>query len=104
MHNLHAGLNHFLFISILLFALGIYAVITRKNPAMIFIGIEFILSSAILNFTAFQKFTRVSSEGQLFSIFIIIFGFLQTAAAAFIILNFYKNRRNLTTDESNKTI
>ena len=102
MHNIHAGLNHFLFVSIILFALGIYAVVTRKNPLMIFIGIEFILSSVMINFIAFQKFTRVSSDGQVFSIFIIIFAVLQSVIAACILLNFYRNNKNSNSEISNQ--
>lgn len=95
MQNFHVGLNHFLFISIILLALGLYAVSTRKNQAAILIGIEFIFSAAALNFAAFQKYTLLTSDGQAISIFIIILAVTQSIIAACIILNFYRQHKSI---------
>jgi NADH-quinone oxidoreductase subunit K len=99
MQIFHAGLSHFLFVSVLLFGAGLYAVVTRKNMAMKLIGMEFILSAAALNFTVFQKFTQVSSDGQAVSMFIIILAVTQSVVFAGIILNFYRHFYSINADK-----
>jgi len=51
----NVGLEHFLIVGAILFSLGIYAVVTRKNAIMVLMGIELILNSANINFIAFSK-------------------------------------------------
>jgi len=50
------GLTHFLVVGAILFALGVFAVITRKNAIMVLMGLELILNSANINFAAFARF------------------------------------------------
>jgi NADH-quinone oxidoreductase subunit K len=59
------GLTHFLVVSSLLFGLGLFAVVTRKNAIMILMGIELILNSANINFIAFAKYGRLGLDGQI---------------------------------------
>ncbi len=101
MQNFHAGLNHFLFVSVLLFGLGVYAIVTRKSTIMTLIGIELILSAANLNFIAFRNFSQNSSDGQVFSVFIIILSIAQAAVLAVFIINFY--RTNSSGEDTNKS-
>ena len=49
---IEVGLNHYLAVSSILFALGIYGVITRKNAVMVLMGVELILNAANINFVA----------------------------------------------------
>ena len=51
--TLEIGLNHYLFVSGALFALGIYGIVTRKNAVMVLMGIELILNASNINFVAF---------------------------------------------------
>jgi NADH-quinone oxidoreductase subunit K len=94
MQNIHVGLNHFLFVSVILFGLGIYSVVTRKSIIMTIIGIELILSAANLNFISFQRFSPVNSDGQVFSIFIIIISIAQAVVLTGLIVNFYKHNHD----------
>ena len=65
----------FLMLSSILFCLGLYAVITRKNAVAILMGIELILNSANINFIAFNRFGGMQSlDGHIFSIFVILIG------------------------------
>ena len=51
------SLSTYLIISAILFSLGIYGVMTRRNAVAILMGIELILNSANLNFVAFNRFS-----------------------------------------------
>ena len=96
---LNIGLTHFLVISVVLFSLGIYAVITRKNAIMVLMGIELILNSANINFVAFAKFGNFGIQGQIFALFVIILAAAEAAIALAIVLNIYKNFTNINVDE-----
>ena len=53
---MHAGLNHYLVVSALLFCLGFLGVITRRNLLVIFMGLELMLNAANLSLVAFSRF------------------------------------------------
>ena len=50
------GLPHFLTISAVLFSLGLYGIITKRNAVMLLMGIELVLNAANINFVAFSRF------------------------------------------------
>ena len=95
----NVGLTHFLILSAILFSLGIYAVVTRKNAIMVLMGIELILNSANINFISFSKFSAGSIDGQLVAIFVIILAAAEAAIAIAIVLNIYKNFLTINVDE-----
>ena len=96
---IHEGLTHFLIISVALFSLGIYGVITRKNAVMVLMGIELILNSANINFIAFARFGNFGLQGQIIALFIIVLAAAEAAIALAIVLNIYKNLSNINVDE-----
>ena len=92
-------LNHYLVISSILFSLGIYGVVTRKNAVMVLMGIELILNAANINFVAFSKFGNFGFDGQIYSLFVIILAAAEAAIALAIVLNIYKTFNNVNIDE-----
>ncbi|MCL2039830.1 MAG: NADH-quinone oxidoreductase subunit NuoK [Bacteroidetes bacterium] len=92
-------LNHFLIVSAILFALGIFAIITRKNAIMVLIGLELVLNSANINFIAFSRFGGLNFEGHIAAIFVIVLAAAEVAVALAIILNIYQNYRHIRADE-----
>ena len=109
MHDFHhtmavngIGLHHFLIVSAILFSLGIYAVLSRRNAIMVLMGIELILNSANINFIAFAKFGGLMLEGQLVAVFVIILAAAEAAVALAIVLNIYKRFNTANVDEINK--
>ena len=96
---LNVGLTHFLIISVVLFSLGIYGVITRKNAVMVLMGIELILNSANINFIAFAKFGNFGLQGQVMALFVIVLAAAEAAIALAIVLNIYKTISNINVDE-----
>ena len=95
-------LSHFLIISAVLFCIGLYAVLTKKNAIQILIGIEFMINAAVLNFVAFGKFDKLNGGGQLFALFAIVLAAAGVAVALAIILNVYKHFKTIDPSKIDK--
>jgi NADH-quinone oxidoreductase subunit K len=96
------GLTHFLIVSALLFSLGIFAVLTRRNAIMVLMGIELILNSANVNFIAFSRYSTGTLDGHMVAIFVIILAAAEAAIALAIVLNIYQNFNTVNVDEINR--
>ncbi len=96
---LTVGLNHFLVVSAVLFSLGLFGIVTRKNAVMVLMGIELVLNSANINFIAFSRFGNFGLSGQVMALFVIILAAAEAAIALAIVLNIYKTFANVNVDE-----
>lgn len=93
-------LQAFLLVSLLLFSLGLYAVIARRNLIAILIGAELMLNAASINFMAFSHFLPVEPlTGQIVVLFIIGLAAAEIAIALSIILIVYRQRKSIAVDE-----
>lgn len=91
----------YLTISIILFVLGLLAMMTRRNAVSVLMGIELILNSAGLNFVAFSRFTAHNLEGQTAAIFVFIVAAAEAAVALAIFLNLYRLKATTEVDKAN---
>lgn len=96
------GLTHFLIISALLFSLGLFAIITRRNAIMVLMGIELVLNAANINFVAFSRYSTGTFDGQVIAVFVIILAAAEAAIALAIILNIFQNFNTVEVDELNQ--
>jgi NADH-quinone oxidoreductase subunit K len=94
-------LSSYLVLSAILFSLGLYTVITRRNAVAILMGVELILNAANINFVAFSKFVTHTIDGHLISVFIIMLAAAEAAVALAIVLNLYNDRGHINVDEAN---
>jgi NADH-quinone oxidoreductase subunit K len=92
-------LAHFLIVSAILFSLGIYGVLTRKNAILVLMGIELVLNAANINLIAFSRYGGVNLDGQAAAIFVIILAAAEAAVALAIILNIYHRFQTVNVDE-----
>ena len=75
----------------ILFFIGVYGFLTRKNLISILMSVELILNASIINFTIINKYLYPDVlQGVLFSIFIIAIAAAETAVAVAIIINLYR--------------
>jgi len=95
------ALTHFLIVSAILFALGLMAVITKRNIIMVLMGVELILNSANINFVAFSRFTELSLDGQMIGMFVIIIAAAEAAVALAIVLNVFNRFNTINLDDLN---
>ena len=84
------GLPHYLIVSLVLFTLGLYCVLTRRNAIGILMGVELILNSANLNYLAFSRFSSGHYDGQVFAIFVIMLAAAEAAIGLAIVLGMYQ--------------
>jgi NADH-quinone oxidoreductase subunit K len=85
------SLEHFLTVGVLLFALGLYTVLTRKNAIGILMGVELILNAANVNYIAFARYGGASIDGQIFAIFVIMLAAAEAAIGLAIVLGIFQN-------------
>ncbi len=93
------GLNHFLIISTILFSLGLFGVVTRRNAIMVLMGVELILNAANINFVAFARYGNFNLHGQIIALFVIVLAAAEAAIALAIVLNIYKTFATVNVDE-----
>ena len=96
------SLSSYLIISAILFSLGLFGVITRRNGVAVLMSVELILNAANINFVAFARFGGMDFSGHVFSLFVIILAAAEAAAALAIILNIFNNLGTVNIDEANQ--
>ena len=89
------SLTDFLVVSEVLFCIGLYMIVSKRNAIQILIGIELMLSASILNLVAFGKYDRFNNGGQMFALFAIVLAAATTAVALAIILNVYRQYKTI---------
>ena len=94
-------LEHYLMIGALLFALGGYSILTRKNAIGILMGVELVLNAANVNLIAFSHFGSGTLDGQIFAIFVILLAATEAAIGLAIILAIYQNFRTIDVQAAN---
>src|SRR5207237_1728128 len=101
MEFLIPGLRHFLVLGSILFALGMYGVLSRRNAIGILLSIELMLNGVNLLMVAFARY--INSEqllaGQMFAIFIITQAAAEAAVGLAIIIAIYRQRRTIQVDQ-----
>ena len=88
-------LNHFLVLSLIVFSLGLYCVLARRNAIGILMGIELILNSANINYLAFSFYGGAKYDGQVFAIFVIMLAAAEAVIGLAIVLAIYQNFRTI---------
>jgi NADH-quinone oxidoreductase subunit K len=95
------GLTHFLFVSTLLFFIGVYGFLTRRNMITMLMSIELILNSVNINFIAFNKYLYADKlDGLFFTIFIITIAAAEAAVAIAIIIHLYRSIKSVEMDDA----
>ena len=88
---LNVGLVHFLILGAILFALGAFTVVTRKNAVGMLMGVELILNAANINLVAFSHYVTGSIGGHVYALFVIIIAAAEAAIALAIVLSIFQN-------------
>jgi NADH-quinone oxidoreductase subunit K len=92
----------YLLVSALLFAIGVLAVLARRNAIAVLMGIELMLNAANINFVAFWRYGGSRHmEGQVFAVMVITMAAAEAAVALAIILNVYRRFRTVNVDQIN---
>lgn len=122
---MNAPLEGYLLVSAILFCLGIFTVLSRRNAVSVLMGVELVLNSANINFVAFSRYIwhpeylarqklpenvslaglganlgDPSIAGQVFAIFVILLAAAEAAVALAIFLRIFRNMGTVNVDET----
>ncbi len=95
-------LMHFIILSVILFFIGIFGVLTRRNAIGILMSLELIFNAININMVAFSKFlTPQEIYGVIFTVFIITVAAAESVLGLAIILAIYRSGQKIFADEMN---
>ena len=95
-------LSHIVIFSFLIFTIGLYGALVRRNVIGILMGIELMVNAANVNLIAFSRYVCPNPEtGQIFAIFVIVLAACAAAVGLAIVLTIYRNRKTVQAEDIN---
>jgi NAD(P)H-quinone oxidoreductase subunit 4L len=96
------GLNHYLILSAVLFAIGLYGALSKRNAIVILMSIEIMLNAVNIALVAFSRFvTPALLTGQVFAVFVIVVAAAEAAVGLGILMAVYRHRQSIDSDKIN---
>ncbi|MDO9333009.1 MAG: NADH-quinone oxidoreductase subunit NuoK [Dehalococcoidales bacterium] len=90
------GLEHYLLLSAVLFSIGLYGVLAKRNAIAILLCIEIMLNAVNIALVGFSRYiTPTELTGQVFALFIIVVAAAETAIGLAIIITIYRSRGSI---------
>jgi NADH-quinone oxidoreductase subunit K len=90
---------HYVMLSAVLFAVGLFGVITRKNAVIVLMSLELMLNGANLAFVAFSRHHQ-NLDGQVFVFFVIAVAAAEAAVALAILIALFRLKGGVTIDDA----
>ena len=94
------GLPSYLFVSALLFAIGFFGVLLRKNTLVIYMCLELMLLASTLALVAFSRFNG-TLDGSVFVFFVLTIAAAEVAVGLAIIVALFRKRHTISVEELN---
>lgn len=85
------GLTHFLIVGVIVFSLGVFCVLTRRNAVGILLGLELMLNAANLNLLAFARFGGGAADGNVFVVAVIFLALAAVLVGLAIVLSVHRS-------------
>jgi NADH-quinone oxidoreductase subunit K len=93
-------LNVYLLLALILFCIGLFGALTKRNAVIVLISIELMLNAVNINLVAFSKYgVNPNITGQIFSLFTITVAAAEAAVGLAILIALYRNRATVQIDE-----
>ncbi len=94
-------LENYLVLSAIIFAIGVYGVLARRNAVLVLMGVELMLNAVSLNFIAFSAYLDPDRIiGAVFAVFVITVAAAEVGLALAIVIRLYRNRSTSNVDEA----
>ena len=91
--------NQFLIVAALLFSIGIYGVLVRRNAVLVLLAVELMLTSVNINLVAFGSYLQDQLTGQVFALFVIAVAAAEVGIGLAIVILIFRNRSSANIDE-----
>lgn len=94
-------LEHVLIVGGILFAIGLYVALAKRNAVAVLMGIELMLNAVNLTFVAFSRFVESPRplDGHVFAIFVITVAAAEAAVALALVVAVYRHRETIDVDK-----
>lgn len=93
------GLYHYLGLASLLFCIGLYGVLTRRNAVAVLMSLELMFNAVNINMVAFSHY-RPEVTGLAFSLFIIAVAACEATVGVALVLSVYRNQKDIDLDKA----
>lgn len=100
---MHVGIEHYLILSAVLFSIGLYGALAKRNAVVILMCIELMLNAVNIAMVAFSRYIVpevVLLTGQVFAIFIMTVAAAEAAVGLAIIIAIYRSRKNVDVEQA----
>jgi len=94
------GLNAYILLSVVLFAIGFFGVLVRKNTLIVYLSLELMLVASTLALVAFSRYNG-TMDGNVFVFFILTVAAAEVAVGLAIIVALFRKRMTVQLDELN---
>ena len=96
-------LEYFLIIATIMFFVGVYGFLTRRNLITMLMSVELILNSVNINFVAFNRYLYPDQlQGHFFAIFVVGIAAAEASVAIALIINIYRKLKNIDVENVNE--
>jgi NADH-quinone oxidoreductase subunit K len=93
----HIGIENYIFLSVLLFCIGVFGVLFRRNAIIVFMSIEIMLNAVNLLFVAFSTYHQ-DAQGQVFVFFSMAVAAAEVAVGLAILVSIFRNLGSIDLD------
>ncbi|HEX75797.1 MAG TPA: NADH-quinone oxidoreductase subunit NuoK [Dehalococcoidia bacterium] len=94
------GLEHYLILSAVLFSIGLYGALAKRNAVVILMCIEIMLNAVNIALVAFSRYVvPVLLTGQIFAIFVMVVAAAEAAVGIAIIIAIYRSRESVDVEK-----
>ncbi len=95
-------LSWFLIVAAVLFCIGIYGVLARRNAVGVLMGVELMLNAVNINLVAFWRYLNPSDvAGQAFALFVLVVAAAEAVVGLALIISVYRNRGDIDAENIN---
>jgi NADH-quinone oxidoreductase subunit K len=94
------GLEAYVYLSVVLFAIGALTVLTRRNTIIVFMGIELMLNACNLALITFARL-HGNIDGQVYALFVMVVAAAEVVVGLGIIMSIFRARRSASVDDAN---
>ena len=97
------GLEHYLVVGAILFSIGLFLALAKRNAVGILMGVELMLNAVNLTLVAFSRFVESPRpiDGQAFTVFVITVAAAEASVALALIVSIYRTRQTIDVDRIN---
>lgn len=95
------GLNHYMVLSAVLFSIGLYGVLSRRNAVGVLMSVELLLNSVNIALVAIGRYTaHAGPAGQVFALFVITVAAAEASVALALLIAVYRSRGSVDVEEA----